>query len=168
LILSGAALLLLALLVIVYYGFTAPGEHAFGERYVDVELPLIFPFYVITSLKPVTLITYLIFAGVIIILEGEKERLKVLTKPSVRVLLLFTAFASGYELIWNFFAWFSMWISAGGTLDLLANTTHEYTGLPWNFNFATKISYLIFALSLYASVRLGKLERNQSVYKAPE
>jgi len=76
-------------------------------------------------------------------------------------MLLLIAFASGYEVFWNFFAWFTVWQREGGVLDAIANTTHEYPILPANFNFATKIIFLIFALSLYGSLFLGKLERSK-------
>ena len=70
----------------------------------------------------------------------------------------FLSFASGYELIWNFFAWFSTWQIKGGSLDELSNTQHSYLFLPVNFNFVTKLCFLIFGLSLYAALFLGQIE----------
>ncbi len=160
--LSGLVSFALAALIITYYAITFPTERTFGERYVIPQIPLIFPFYLITSFKPVTLITYLVFAGVMLILEGTKGWLTKIDTRGTRILLLLLAFASGYEVIWNLFAWFATWQRNGGLLDLLANTHHEYAALPANFNFATKISFLIFIISLYSSFFLEKLERDRN------
>lgn len=160
--LVGTLLLALAVFIIAYYAITVPTEKSFGERYVDAEIPLIFPFYVISSFKPVTLMTYLIFGGTILLLEASGDRLKRLNLRGTRIFLLLISFAAGYEVIWNFFAWFITWERAGGLLDLLANTEHHYTQLPANFNFVTKISFLVFALSLYGSLFIEKLERSNS------
>lgn len=118
-----------------------------------------FPFFAIMSFKPITLIVYLIFAGTLLILEGAKDKLRRRNTRPIRILLLFVAFGSGYEVIWNFLAWFTAWQRNGGVLDAIANTTHEYPILPVNFNFATKVIFLIFALSTYGSLFLEKLER---------
>ena len=161
LMLLGILLLGLAISVMVYYWITVPDEDSFGERYVNSEVPLIFPFFVIMSFKPITLTVYLIFTGVLLILEAIKERLRDRNTRPIKIMLLLIAFASGYEVFWNFFAWFTVWQREGGVLDAIANTTHEYPILPANFNFATKIVFLIFALSLYGSLFLGKLERSK-------
>lgn len=162
-LLSGTIFLALACLIIAYYAIAIPVERSFGDRYVTTELPLIFPFYVIMSFKPVTVITYLTFAGVVLILEANKDRLRKLETRGARILLLFLAFASGYEVIWNFFAWFTSWQKNGGTLDLIPNLTHEYIFLPANFNFATKLTFLVFALSLYGCLFLQNLEQTENV-----
>ena len=149
--------------MVVYYGITIPRENSFGERYVTSEIPLIFPFFVMMSFKPITLMVYLFFVSAVLFLEHIKDRLKRLNMTPTRIVLLFVAFASGYEVLWNFFAWFTIWERDGGVLDLIANTTHDYPILPINFNFATKIILLIFALSLYGSVFLNKLDRSKKI-----
>ena len=156
----GAVLIVTAALLIIYYAVTVPVEKTFGERYVDSEIPLIFPFYVISSFKPITLIIYLLFAGVVLILGAYKTHLRKFHTRGLRILLLFIAFASGYELLWNFFAWFATWETTGGALDLLANAQHLYVQLPADFNFSTKTGFLIFALSLYGSMFLADLEES--------
>ena len=148
--------------MVVYYGITIPHENSFGERYVTSEIPLIFPFFVIMSFKPITLMVYLLFVSAVLFLEGTKSRLKRLNMTLTRLVLLFVAFATSYEVLWNFYAWFTIWQRDGGMLDLIANTTHDYPILPINFNFATKIIFLIFALSLYSSLFLDKLERSKT------
>jgi hypothetical protein len=157
--LSAVILIGLAASLILYYAATVPVEKSFGERYVTAEIPLIFPFYVISSFKPITLITYLIFAAGVLILDAAKDRLVLLDTRGIRILLLVVSFASGYELIWNFSAWFAVWQRFGGSIDLLANVQHAYSSLPVNFNFATKVSFLVFALSLYGSLFLQSIER---------
>ena len=156
----GVLCLALAFSTVAYYAIAIPVEKSFGERYVKTEIPLIFPFYMMMSFKPVTIITYLTFAGVVLILEASKDRLRELETRGARILLLLAAFASGYEVIWNFFAWFTAWETSGGLLDFIPNVTHEYALLPANFNFATKITFLIFALSLYASFFLQNVEQS--------
>jgi hypothetical protein len=155
-------LLGLACLIIVYYAVAVPVEQSFGERYVTPEIPLIFPFYVIASFKPITLIAYLTFAGVVLLLEASREFLSKYRFKGLKVVLTFLAFASGYEVIWNFFAWFSLWTKIGGSLDLIPNVTHQYVSLPANFNFATKITWLVFSLSLYGAFFLQNLEHGAS------
>lgn len=162
--LLGLILLALACLIVVYYAIAVPFEKSFGERYVAAEIPLIFPFYVIASFKPVTLITYFTFAGIVLLLEASKDYLRNCRIRGARILLLFVAFGSGYEVIWNFFAWFSSWERSGGVLDLIPNTTHAYAILPVNFNFATKITFLVFALSLYGCLFLQNLEHGAPTY----
>lgn len=115
------------------------------------------------SFKPITLIVYLLFVGAVLFLEGTKDRLKRMNMTPTRIVLLFVSFASAYEVLWNFYAWFTIWQRDGGMLDLIANTTHDYPILPINFNFATKIIFLIFALSLYSSLFLDKLERSKRI-----
>ena len=154
----GLTCIALALFLVGYYAVTIPVERSFGERYVESELPLVFPFYAIMSFKPLTIITYLSFAGGVLILEACKDRLRKLETRGAKVLLLILAFASGYEVIWNFFAWFSTWQKTGGAMDLIPNATHEYVVLPANFNFATKVTFLIFSLSLYGAFFLQNLE----------
>jgi hypothetical protein len=154
----GIACLLLAATIVVYFAIAIPVENSFGERYVNTEIPLIFPFYVIMSFKPVTIITYLTFAGVVMILEASKTQLIEHETRGAKIVLLLLAFASGYEVIWNFFAWFTSWQKNGGVLDFLPNLTHEYAILPANFDFVTKIIFLVFALSLYGSLFLQNLE----------
>jgi len=155
------SLLALACIIIIYYAITVPVENSFGERYVAPEIPLIFPFYVIVSFKPVTLITYLTFAGVVLLLEASRDYLRNSRIRGVRIALVFLAFASGYEVIWNFFAWFSLWEKAGGMMDIIPNMTHAYAFLPANFNFASKITFLVFALSLYGSLFLQNIENTR-------
>ena len=162
-LLLGAILLALAFLIIAYYATAVPVENSFGERYVTSELPLIFPFYPIATFKPITVITYFVFAGLVLVLEGSRDWLRKVEVRGVRLLLVFVAFGSGYELVWNFFAWFSSWERTGGVLDLTVNSTHEHIFLPANFNFATKIIFLVFALSLYGSLFLQNLERKRIV-----
>jgi hypothetical protein len=159
----GVICLTLACLTVAYYAIAIPVEKSFGERYVKTEIPLIFPFFVIMSFKPVTITTYLTFAGVVLILEASKDRLRMLETRGAKILLLLIAFASGYEVIWNFFAWFAAWEASGGRLDYVPNMTHEYALLPANFDFATKIIFLVFALSLYASLFLQNVEQSTGI-----
>ncbi len=155
----GLSLLAVSVFLITFYAIADPTETSFGERYVIPEIPLLFPFYRLSSFKPITLITYLTFAGTVLILEANKIRLKAFDTRVIRIILVCFAFASGYELLWNMFAWFATWLKVGGSLDMLANTFHEYKQVPVNFNFVTKLLFLVFALSVYGYRFLGELDR---------
>jgi len=159
---TGACFLGLAIVILLYYAIQVPAEASFGQRYVTSEIPLIFPFYIISTFKPITLTMYFIFGGTILVLESSRDFLKRFDTRGTRILFTFLSFAAGYELIWNFFAWFSIWQIKGGSLDELSNTQHSYLFLPVNFNFVTKVCFLIFGLSLYVAVFLGRLERSPS------
>lgn len=162
---AGWLMLAVAAAFVVYYVVTVPVEGSFGERFVTSEVSLFYPFNQVSVFKPITLITYFIFAGTVLLLEAYKKRVIAFDTRGVRAILLTASFASGYEVIWNFFAWFAAWEKNGGSMDILANTTHSYSTLPANFNFATKISFLVFALCLYGwfflqrNAENGKLSR---------
>jgi hypothetical protein len=147
---AGASLLLGAVAIIVYYAITVPTEGSFGERYVTTVISPPYPLNDLSTFKPVTLMTYFLFSGTVLILEASKDWLRRAGTRGVRMILLTTSFAAGYEFIWNMFAWFTTWLKDGGALDLTANTFHNHTYLPVNYNFATKTSFLVFALCLYS------------------
>jgi hypothetical protein len=151
-------LLSIAILVIIFfYLIKYPNEATFGERYVKDQIPLVFPFFVIQSFKPITLLSIFGFALWVILMESEKAY-SWMSKPLTQVFLATCAFVAMYETTWNFLAWFIAWIHQGGAIDALANTTHEHAGIPVNFNFATKIWFLTAACFLYAlwRTRSGK------------
>jgi len=143
--LLATAIIFIVILYIVRY----PYETTFGERFVRDQIPLIFPFYVIQSFKPITLLVIFGFALWTIVLESERVA-KWMSKPLTQVFLATCGFIAMYESTWNFLAWFMAWMLQGGSIDVLANTTHEHAGIPVNFNFATKIWFLTAACFLYA------------------
>lgn len=153
--LTGVSLLAAAVAIIAYYAITIPIEGSFGERYVTAIISPPYPLNEITTFKPVTLITYFLFSGTALTLEASKSRLANLDTRGLRALLITASFAAAYEFIWNMFAWFTIWLKNGGSLDLIANTFHNHIFPPVNFNFATKVSFLIFALCLYSWHFLG-------------
>jgi hypothetical protein len=147
--------ILIAAVVTVFYIIKYPVENSFGERFVKDQIPLFFPFYLILSVKPLTLIIFCLSISYILLLEDEKIITK-LSKPLTRIILALGASISIYELIWNYFAWFSVWIKENGNLDLLPNKTHAFYLIPVNFNFATKFFFLISFCCLYGLWRLKK------------
>ena len=164
---AGTTLLLAAALIIVYYAITIPTEGSFGERYVTSVISPPYPLNELSTIKPVTLIPYIVFAGTALVLEASRKQLSGFGTRSIRVVLLTTSFAACYEFIWNMFAWFTTWLKDGGQLDLTANTFHEHTFIPVNYNFATKISFLIFALCLYCWYFLRTLASETSNEQSP-
>lgn len=145
----GQLLAVMILVIVVFYVLKYPDETTFGERFVRDQIPLIFPFYVIQSFKPITLLVIFGFALWTIVMENEKIS-QWMSKPLTKVFLATCTFAAVYESTWNFLAWFTAWMLQGGSIDVLANTTHERVGIPVNFNFATKIWFLTAACFLYA------------------
>jgi len=160
---AGIALLMIAIVIIVYYAITIPVEASFGERYVTATISPPYPLDKISTFKPVTLMTYFFFAGTVLTLEAGKRRLTGVGTRGVRMILLTTSFAAGYEFIWNMFAWFTTWLKNGGALDLTANTFHSHAFLPVNYNFATKTSFLVFAVCLYSWHFLRNLDVEKRV-----
>lgn len=152
---------LLIMCLAVFYAVKYPVENAFGERYVKEQIPLFFPFFVIQSFKPVTLLVILGFALWVTLMEFPKVRFK-LRGAVAQITLTVGAFIACYELIWNYVAWFTLWSMQGGPIDTLANTTHEHAGIPVNFNFATKIYFLAAAILLYGIWRTSRREQPAS------
>ncbi|MGA3110226.1 MAG: hypothetical protein ABSD99_12385 [Candidatus Bathyarchaeia archaeon] len=159
---AGFLLLTLAVVIIVYYAITVPTEGSFGERYVTTVISPPYPLNQITTFKPVTLMTYFVFCGTVFVLEVNKDRLSRVGTRGVRAILLTASFAAGYEFLWNMFAWFTTWLRNGGSLDLTANTFHSHIFPPVNFNFATKVSFLVFALCLYCWHFLQKIPKKET------
>jgi hypothetical protein len=155
----GILLLFSGVTIIVYYAITFPTEGSFGERYVTTVISPPYPLNEVTTFKPVTLMTYFFFAGTVLVLEAGKKRLSRYNSRGLRMLLVTAAFAAGYEYAWNMFAWFTMWLKNGGVLDLTANNLHNHIFPPVNFNFATKVSFLIFASCLYSWYFLRGISR---------
>jgi len=158
---AGIVLLTLAVVIIVYYAITVPIEGSFGERYVTAVISPPYPLNQLTTFKPVTLMTYFFFCGTIFVLEANKDRLSRVGTRGVRAILLTASFAAGYEFTWNMFAWFTTWLRNGGSLDLTANTFHSHIFPPVNYNFATKVSFLVFALCLYCWYFLQHLRKKE-------
>ena len=156
--LSGVSLLIAAVAMIAYYAIAIPTEGSFGERYVTAVVSPPYPLNEVTTFKPVTLIAYFLFLGTVLTLEATKGRIRVLHTRGLRAFLITASFAAAYEFIWNMFAWFTTWFKSGGALDLIANTFHNHTFPPVNFNFATKVSFLISVLCLYCWHFLERVE----------
>jgi len=153
----GILLIICAIVTIGYYAVTIPVEGSFGERYVTAVISPPYPLNEVTTFKPVTLITYFIFCGTVLTVEAYKGRITFGTRV-LRAILVTAAFAAGYEFLWNMFAWFTSWLKSGENLDLIANTFHNHAFVPVNFNFATKVSFLAFALCLYVWHSLGSID----------
>jgi hypothetical protein len=145
----GTVLAVAIVFIVVFYFVKYPYESTFGERYVRDQIPLVFPFYVIQSFKPITLLVIFGFALWTIVMQSERVT-RWMSKPLTQVFLATSAFIAMYESTWNFLAWFTAWMLQGGSIDALANMTHEHAGIPVNFNFATKIWFLTAACFLYA------------------
>ena len=155
-------LLMIAVLIIAYYAVTVPVEGSFGERYVTSVISPPYPLDKLSTFKPVTLMTYFVFCGTALILDANKSRLARVNTRVLKAILITASFAAGYEFVWNMFAWFTIWMRNGGVLDLIANTYHPHIFPAVNFNFATKICFLVFVLCLYCWNLLRSLPQRRN------
>lgn len=132
--------------------------------------------------KPVTVFQYTAFLAFVFFATSFSETLK--KSPYLELYLIIgflVAMASFYEVLFNFFYWFSLFnfYGLGTNLDTLKNlvpynllfnqTTAQVlqkSGLyPVNLNFASKISVLIFFCSLYWIYFISNLRKNKSSEK---
>ena len=116
--------------------------------------------------KPITLFQYTAFLAFAFFVTSFSEGLKRSKRLDFYLIIgFFVVMVSCYEILFNFFYWFSLYnfLGIGTNLDTLKNlvpynllfnqTTMQIlqeNGLyPVNLNFASKISVLIFFCSLY-------------------
>lgn len=108
-----------------------------------VPMPLFF------SIRMITLFQATFFAFFVLLLDWAPARLW-LALPLPRIGTAVLGLMAGYETLWNFSAWFSVWVQQGGILDYLVNTTHASVISPASFNAASKVCFLTTACSIYA------------------
>ena len=145
---------LAALAFITYYGLQATTNSQVGIQFVSSEWPdpSIFPVYA----KPITWFAYFSFVYWAAGLESNRNHFLQLSSRVRNILFLFTAlvaFASFYEIFYNFMVW----------LALIGSTCQQITACnpdtiasifdlksPLNLVFATKIVTTTFGLSMYS------------------
>jgi len=132
--------------------------------------------------KPVTVFQYTAFLAFAFFVTSFRERLKKSPRLEIYFIVGFlVAMASFYEILFNFFYWFSLFnfYGLGTDLDALKNlvpynllfnqTTADVlqkSGLyPVNLNFASKISVLIFFCSAYWLYLVYSLRKNKNLEK---
>lgn len=130
-----------------------PTEKTCNEKYALNEIPV----FGIIYLKPMTLIVYSVFISWMCGLESLRtyiSKLPIILITLVFLFLCFAAFASSYEVIWNFFVWSDAYLVGGGNthMDLLYHLptqTSPTAQCPSNFVYTTKLQFLIMSSSFY-------------------
>src|SRR4029077_2691689 len=146
---------LTALAFIVYYGLQATTNPQIGIQFVSAEWPdpSIFPLYA----KPITWFAYFSFVYWAAGLESNKEHFLRLSSRTRNMLFLVTAlvaFASFYEIFYNFMVWLALEVLTTNCIPYPCNPDKVASIFdlksPLNLVFATKIVTTAFGLSMYS------------------
>ena len=163
---------LAALAFIVYYGLQATTNPQIGIQFVSAEWPdpAIFPLYA----KPITWFAYFSFVYWAAGLESNKVHFLKLSPRFRNFLFLVTAlvaFASFYEIFYNFMVWLALEVLTTNCLPSPCNPDNVASIFdlksPLNLVFATKIVTTAFGLSMYSLWFLHRVDveterRNQA------
>ena len=146
---------LTALAFIVYYGLQATTNPQIGIQFVSAEWPdpSIFPLYA----KPITWFAYFSFVYWAAGLESNKEhflRLSARTRNMLFLVTALVAFASLYEIFYNFMVWLALEVLTTNCIPFPCNPDKVASIFdlksPLNLVFATKIVTTAFGLSIYS------------------
>lgn len=139
-----------------------------GATLVNVEFP--FPFFA----KPVT---YLSVASVTFFYSGLRlYQNKVaawsqLTLSTLQLFCLVVAFASAYEVLYNFMLWgaflSNQLLTTSITALSLVNSVDSPGPVPWNLVFATKLFFSLFVISGYAVYFLRRIHHTAEYRDKP-
>jgi hypothetical protein len=162
-----------ALAFIVFYGLQATTNPQVGIQFVQSEWPdpSIFPYF---YAKPITWFAYFSFVYWAAGLESNKGHFLKLSPRARNILFLATAlvaFASFYEIFYNFMVWLALEVLTTNCKPFPCNpdqvATIFDTRSPLNLVFATKIVTTAFGLSMYSLWFLHRVDveterRNQT------
>ena len=147
---------LAALAFIVYYGLQATTNSQVGIQFVQSEWPdpSIFPYF---YAKPITWFAYFSFVYWAAGLESNKSHFLKLSPRFRNMLFLVTAlvaFASFYEIFYNFMVWLALEVLTTNCRPFPCNPDQVASIFdlrsPLNLVFATKIVTTTFGLSMYS------------------
>jgi hypothetical protein len=145
-----------ALAFIVFYGLQATTNPQVGIQFVQSEWPdpSIFPYF---YAKPITWFAYFSFVYWAAGLESNKEHFLKLSPRTRNMLFLATAlvaFASFYEIFYNFMVWLALEVLTTNCRPFPCNPDQVASIFdlrsPLNLVFATKIVTTAFGLSMYS------------------
>lgn len=160
---------------VVYYGLQATTNPQIGIQFVSAEWPdpSIFPLYA----KPITWFAYFSFVYWAAGLESNKEHFLRLSARARNMLFLVTAlvaFASFYEIFYNFMVWLALEVLTTNCIPYPCNPDKVASIFdlksPLNLVFATKIVTTAFGLSMYSLWFLHRVDmetERQNQAKAP-
>ncbi len=159
---SGVTILLVIAYGVVTTVLTSGGVVNIGATLVNVEFPL--PFFA----KPVT---YLSIASVTFFYSSLRlwehriakwSRVKL---SAVQLFAIVVAFASAYEVMYNFMLWgaiFSAQYAIGYFNPNVLTSPTTISVIPWNLVFATRMFSALFVIGAYAAYFLRRLHRGGS------
>jgi hypothetical protein len=164
---------LAAMAFIVYYGLQATTNPQIGIQFVQSEWPdpSYFPYF---YAKPITWFAYFSFVYWAAGLESNKEHFLKLSPRFRNMLFLGTAlvaFASFYEIFYNFMVWLALEVLTTNCKPFPCNPDQVASIFdlrsPLNLVFATKIVTTAFGLSMYSLWFLHRVDveterRNQT------
>ncbi len=145
-----------AMAFIVFYGLQATTNPQVGIQFVQSEWPdpSIFPYF---YAKPITWFAYFSFVYWAAGLESNKEHFLKLSPRARNMLFLVTAlvaFASFYEIFYNFMVWLALEVLTTNCRPFPCNPDQVASIFdlrsPLNLVFATKIVTTAFGLSMYS------------------
>jgi len=162
-----------ALAFIVFYGLQATTNPQVGIQFVQSEWPdpSIFPYF---YAKPITWFAYFSFVYWAAGLESNKDHFLKLSPRARNLLFLATAlvaFASFYEIFYNFMVWLALEVLTTNCKPFPCNPDQVASIFdlrsPLNLVFATKIVTTAFGLSMYSLWFLHRVDveterRNQT------
>lgn len=153
------------ILLVIVYGLISSsiesknGVLDIGASLVNVEFPL--PYFA----KPVS---YLSIASITFFYSGLrlwKNKIAMwshLRLSAIQLFSLVVAFASAYEVLYNFMLWgaiFSAQVLAGQLNPDVIASPSVVSPVPWNLVFATKMFSALFVISGYAVYFLRRIHR---------
>jgi len=153
-----------ALAFIVFYGLQAATSSQVGIQFVQSEWPdpSIFPYF---YAKPITWFAYFSFVYWAAGLESNKSHFVKLSSRVRNMLFLGTAlvaFASFYEIFYNFMVWLALEVLTTNCVPFPCNPDQVASIFdlrsPLNLVFATKIVTTAFGLSMYSLWFLHRID----------
>ena len=156
-------------LAVVVYGIvsavvTTGGVGAFGSNLVNVEFP--FPEFA----KP---ISYFSVASVAFfycelkLWEGRIARWPAQVRSFLRLFGFVVAFASAYEVLYNFMLWGAFFtiqvLQTANSALINPNVPSCCFPIPWNLVFATKAFAALFVISGYSVYFLRSLDQDRTI-----
>jgi hypothetical protein len=156
----------ITILVVIVYGLVSAllgsgGVLNIGLTLVDVEWP--FPYFA----KPVTYLSIssvAFFYSSLRLWENKIAKWSHLRLSALRLFAIIVAFASAYEVLFNFMLW-------GAIYSVQVLTEHirnpdivtSPSPVPWNLVFATKMFSALFVISGYAAYHLRRVNHKKNI-----
>ncbi len=143
----------------MFIEYITTGTIVIGAPLVSVEFP--YKYFA----KPVTYfaVSLVIFwYSLLHVVHDKISSLKRALRAFFSIIALGIAYASGYELLYNFMVWDAIVVSQmlKGSINIdQAIIGYPDPNLPWNLVFATKFFSAIFVISLYTLYYLNKTKK---------